>query len=203
MIAAFIVPPEDKKGGENMKDIWAYNPDVCDGEEWRPVAGYEDLYEVSNRGRVRRKEWRIVKPRNHGGEYQRVNLCKDGERKQIFVHRLVAEAFIPNPNGYPIINHKDERPKNNRVENLEWCTFEHNANWGTRNERVSKNSANKAPVIAIDVKTGEKEYFDSIRSAGLAVAGKDVGGSSISEAASGIRKSAYGRFWRYAKEDEP
>ncbi len=182
----------------SRRDIWAYNPDVCDGEVWKPVVGYEGLYEVSNFGRVRKLEYRLMSGHNHKG-YVRVNLTKDGEKKSVFVHRLVAEAFLPNPDSYPIINHKDERPGNNRVDNLEWCDHKHNANWGTNKERISAHSKNKSAVVAVDIETGEEVIYPSVAAAGKALTGKYVGGSSISEAASGKRKTAYGKIWRYVK----
>ena len=186
-----------------MKNIYLYDEEICgDGEIWKPVAGYEGLYEVSNRGRVRRLCWKIVKPRNQNGEYQRIGLSKNGEEKQYLVHRLVAEAFIPNPGGYPIINHKDEIPKNNRVENLEWCDPKHNANWGSRNAKLSAKAKNKRAVVAVDKKTGEEQFFPSITNAVKSLLGKCSGGSSITEAAQGIRKSAYGKYWRYAESED-
>ena len=184
----------------SRRDIWAYNPDICDGDEvWKPVEGYEGLYEVSNLGRVRKIEYRLLKSKSQNGGYQRIGLSKDGKQKQFLVHRLVAEAFIPNPGKLPIINHRDERPWNNRMENLEWCTHKHNANWGTAPQRVSEHSARKSAVISIDPKTGEEVVYPSVSSAGKAITGKSIGGSSISEAASGKRKTAYGKIWKYAR----
>ncbi len=112
-------------------------------EIWRSIKDYEGLYEVSNWGRVRSlgkwcngrngsKCWRngrIVRPRMNNKGYLQVDLCNDGVHKRCLVHRLVAEAFIPNPQGLPIINHKDENPLNNRVENLEWCTYSYNSEY--------------------------------------------------------------------------
>lgn len=114
-------------------------------EEWRDVVGFEGLYQVSNLGRVkgldrlvdtninnvnrRIHKGKLLKPQFNNKGYKRVNLCKNGNKNQAFVHRLVAEAFIPNPNNYPVVNHKDENPKNNCVENLEWCTQKYNMNW--------------------------------------------------------------------------
>ena len=114
-------------------------------EEWRDVVGFEGLYQVSNLGRVkgldrlvdtninnvnrRIHKGKLLKPQFNNKGYKRVNLCKNGNKNFAFVHRLVAEAFIPNPNNYPVVNHKDENPKNNCVENLEWCTQKYNMNW--------------------------------------------------------------------------
>lgn len=103
-------------------------------ETWKEIKGYEGIYEVSNQGRVRSldrhttgKRNRIIKGKvlsqveNFFG-YCIVYLCKDGKQKPTRVHRLVAEAFIPNPENKPVVNHKDGNPKNNIIQNLEWCT---------------------------------------------------------------------------------
>ena len=98
-------------------------------EEWRDIKGFEGLYQVSNWGNVRRiigKKERIVKqsPNNQG--YLRLTLCKNNVKYPKRVHRLVAEAFLPNPDNLPEVNHKDECKTNNRVDNLEWCTAQYN-----------------------------------------------------------------------------
>lgn len=118
-------------------------------EYWKPVVGYEELYQVSNWGRVKSlprngtvKYARILKPGTNRYGYLYVNLCKDGKVKTFTVHRLVAEAFLPNPDNLPCINHKDECKTNNNVDNLEWCTYEYNINYGTRTERMSKSKIN-------------------------------------------------------------
>mgnify|MGYP002679946246 CR=1 FL=1 len=118
------------------------------GEVWKDIKGYEGLYQVSNLGRVRSLnygrsgETKLLKQGTTNG-YKRVFLYKNGKGKNYFVHRLVAMAFIPNPNNLPIINHKDEDSSNNNVNNLEWCTQEYNLNYGTRNERASKSKKGK------------------------------------------------------------
>ncbi len=119
-------------------------------EEWKEIEGYEGLYKVSNTGRVRRIEHEIfgrchgrrileereVTQHNDWHGYKKVHLWKKGKDKPFFVHRLVATAFIDNPNDYPQVNHKDEDKTNNVVTNLEWCTCKYNANYGTKKERV-------------------------------------------------------------------
>ena len=120
-------------------------------EIWKDIEGYEGLYQVSNMGRVKsveRMKWsgkcyykapeRILKPRKNGGGYLVVMLSKNGKVKTCRVHRLVATAFIPNPNNLPQINHIDENKGNNHMENLEWCDSKYNNNYGTHNKRVSE-----------------------------------------------------------------
>lgn len=115
-------------------------------EIWKDVPGYEGFYSVSNFGRVKQlKDNRFGKfidcdkikkltPDKDG--YLRTSLTKDKKEKKFMVHRLVAMTFIPNPYNYPQVNHKDEVKNNNCVDNLEWCTEEYNANYGTRTERI-------------------------------------------------------------------
>ena len=107
-------------------------------ELWTAIEeeGFENLYEVSNLGRVRKiKSGKIMKLYNNGKGYMKVDFMKDGKRVKFYVHRLVAKAFLDNPNGYSIVNHKDENPLNNCADNLEWCTLEYNLNYGTAKER--------------------------------------------------------------------
>src|SRR5688572_8966386 len=106
-------------------------------ENWKDVVGYEGIYLVSDLGRVRSlprevfqpgviKSYpineRILKPGIRSGRYLRVNLFRDGEASGVFVHRLVAIAFLPNPENKRCVNHKDCNPSNNKLDNLEWCT---------------------------------------------------------------------------------
>ena len=110
-------------------------------EIWKPVVGYEGLYEVSNLGRVKSVKFgreRVLKPIKHPNGYLCVNLCKDGKRKNCLVHRLVAQAFIPNPLNLPEINHINEQKTENRASNLQWCDRQYNCNYGTRNTKVAK-----------------------------------------------------------------
>lgn len=106
-----------------------------ENEIWKPIVGYEGLYEVSNTGLVKslgngttHKYVHILKPRKRvdDAKYLRVQLSKNEKKKVYNIHRLVAQAFIPNPKGLPIINHKDEDRTNNNVENLEWCDHHYN-----------------------------------------------------------------------------
>ena len=150
-------------------------------EQWKNIEGYEGLYQVSNEGRIkslhreiiykdgRKKvlEERILHNFISDLGYYHVMLSKDGVPKRYKVHRLVAKAFIPNPENLPVINHKDENPKNNVVENLEWCTQGYNVHYGTMIERGRKKQLNREdkskPLDKIDMTTGE--ILESFKSA--------------------------------------
>ena len=109
-------------------------------EIWKTIEGYEN-YMVSNLGRVKSLRFgkeKILKQTITNQNYCLVGLCKEGKTKTFRVHKLVARAFIPNPQNLPQLNHKDEVKTNNCVDNLEWCTAKYNSNYGTRNERCSK-----------------------------------------------------------------
>lgn len=136
-------------------------------EEWRPIPGFEGYYEVSNIGRIKRlprgKQWpyrlthnNIRKCRINKTGYYCVNLSKDNRVKWVAVHRLVAMAFLPNPLNLPCINHKDESRDNNRVENLEWCTYQYNANYGTARERQKASRRSNPNDYQIRKLVGEK-----------------------------------------------
>ena len=115
-------------------------------EYWKDKKDYEGHYQVSNFGRVKSIKFgkeRILKLRTDKKTgYLHVVLCKDGKTKAFTVHRLVAEAFLPNPHNYPCVNHKDENKQNNNVSNLEWCSTLYNNTYGTRIERVAEKTTN-------------------------------------------------------------
>ena len=129
-------------------------------EIWKDIEGYEGRYQVSNFGNVKSLNYK------HTGEEKIMQSCKDkigylhiklfmnGKPKMYKVHRLVAQAFIPNPNNYPQVNHKDENKTNNHVSNLEFCTPKYNNNYGTHNEKFNcikiaseKYNANQSQII--------------------------------------------------------
>lgn len=104
----------------------------------RDIPGYENLYAVTNDGQVyKKKTGRLTKGSINKYGYYVTSLTKDGISKNYLVHRLVAMAWLPNPDNLPQVNHKDENKENNCVDNLEWCSAEYNTNYGTRNFRAS------------------------------------------------------------------
>lgn len=180
-------------------------------EEWRDIEGYEGLYMISNTGKVKSLEravWtgrgcyhtlpeRILKADKWGGGYYQVTLFKDGKRNRYKVHRLVAQAFIPNPDNLPCINHKDENKKNNCVQNLEWCTYKYNSNYGTNIERrVSKR---RKAVIGTNIATGNILKFPSAPEAERQMG---IAASSICRCCNGKVKSAGGYVWHYVNSEE-
>ena len=131
-------------------------------EEWKNVIGYEGLYEVSNIGNVRnvRRNTLLKLSKNNYG-YIQVYLYKNGIRTGLKVHRLVAEAFLPNPDGLPQVNHKNEDKSDNRVDNLEWCDHKYNINYGHRTENAINTRVKNgyADPNFIGFGLNEKEYI--------------------------------------------
>lgn len=110
-------------------------------EEWADIIGYEGLYQVSNEARVRNQKGEILKQyikRGRSTCYKAVKLYKDGRYKTKYIHRIMAECFIPNPGNLPMINHIDEDGTNNRLDNLEWCTVKYNSNYSNAKKNMSK-----------------------------------------------------------------
>lgn len=163
-------------------------------EEWRPVVGYEGRYEVSSLGRVRRVKIIFPSKKKHG--YMQVSLVdKAGVRRSLRLHRIVAEAFIPNPEGKPQVNHRDENPENNRADNLEWATAAENTNYGGRTERAAAKNGSKTPILQIEPGTFKiiAEYpgqSAAARATGISLA-------SINACLRGKQRRAGGYLWGY------
>ena len=184
---------------------------MTESEIWKDIAGFEGFYKVSDKGRiysVERKDsrgqrcgGRILKPKHSRGGYLMVHLYKNGKMKAKSVHRLVAEAFLPNPNGLPQVNHRDEVKDNNNVGNLEWCDSKYNINYGTLLERSAQAQSKK--VRAVNVKTGEVLTFNSTREAGR----KGYDQSNVAKACKGAYNTGgenlyRGYQWSYEKDEE-
>lgn len=180
-------------------------------EIWKDIPEYEGLYQVSNIGNVKSLNWKNqgyeknlwLKPHKNG--YLQVELAKGGTKKCFVVHRLVAIAFIPNPQGYPQVNHKDENKRNNCAENLEWCNASYNAIYSMKRRGVvlkekrvpqRKNSSHSNQSIIQMTLSGETvKTWENSRTIFLETGMSDW---SISECCRGNRKTAYGYKWQYA-----
>lgn len=113
-------------------------------EKWTEIPNYENKYWVSTFGRLKNKE-KIMKPMVATNGYLIACLWKNNKQKKFVIHRLVAKAFIPNPNNYTEINHIDEDKTNNNINNLEWCNHKYNMNYGNIKEKISKSNKGKKP----------------------------------------------------------
>lgn len=167
-------------------------------EIWKDIEGYEGLYQISNMGRVKSLARRgtrggIIKPAEIKKGYLQYALVKDGILKWYKAHRLVAQAFIPNPNNLPCVNHRDENPHNNYVENLEWCTIKYNNSYGTRIKKIINKLKRKVYQYSLDGLFIQE--WESIRELE-----RQTGflSGSISQVCQGKRKTAYGFKWSYA-----
>ena len=175
------------------------------------IKGYEGLYQISNLGRVKSLERQVIgkynsirtlkefimKPNIIKKGYLRIHLCKNGKMKHFLVHQLVAYHFIPNPNNYHCVNHKDEDKQNNCVDNLEWCDIEYNNNYGTRNERLSvaftNNPKRSKPIIQLDKEGNIINEYPSINEAER----NGFSHSKIIDCCKGKRKTHKGFIWKY------
>lgn len=171
---------------------------------WEVIEDYPN-YSISNTGIVKRNAYtridslgrktnvkeKILKLQTDKYGYYRVTLVKDRKNHFLTLHRLLATTFIPNPNNLPVINHKNENPKDNRLENLEWCTIAYNNNYGGRQKRVSITQGKKI----IGFNDNITMTFNSAREAGKTLG---VSPANISGCANGKYKQAYGFIWRWA-----
>lgn len=157
-------------------------------EVWKNIEGFESIYQVSTLGRVKNvRTNRILSESLHRDGYLKVNLYKNS-RITVLIHRLVATAFIPNPNNLPQVNHKDENKANNTIENLEWCDAKYNINYGSRNRRLAKSQSKE--VICLETGVTYPSATEIQRLLGF-------GQGNISQCCHGKRKTCGGYHWRY------
>lgn len=165
-------------------------------EIWKDIEGYEGLYQISSKGRVKslgngssgNSKEKILKSNKNEYGYLRVNLWKEGKRENHKIHRLVATAFLPNPNNLLEINHKDEDKTNNKVDNLEWCNRKYNTNYGTRNKRISK------PILQFTI---NGEFIRKWNSATQVERELGINQGNITSCCKGRQKTAGNFRWCY------
>ena len=180
-------------------------------EQWKPVKGFEGWYEISDLGNIRSidrvidhkrdKTWdkpkvqinkgKMLTPQKNNKGYSYIMLYRNSKHYKRYIHRLVAEAFLPEPlKSYRVVNHIDGNPQNNAVGNLEWCTQKQNMNHAFDNGFVKT----RKRVRSTDIKTGEtREYY------GISIAGRELGVShtGIVHCLTGKSKICHGCTWEY------
>lgn len=162
-------------------------------EIWKTIEEYPN-YKVSNLGRVINiKKNKLMTITKHG-RYYFVKLSKDNKAKEQRVHRLVAKAFIPNPNNYDCVNHIDENPENNCVSNLEWCNHQYNNTFGTRIERQKHKI--EIPILQCDLQGNIISEFSSINEAASSL---NILACNISNCLNGRQKTTPRNLytWKY------
>ena len=174
-------------------------------EVWKDINEFEGYYQVSNLGSIkslfryvkvkngfRSVPEKILTPKIDKDGYLRVVLQKDVKSRHFAVHRFVADAFVEIPNNLPHFNHKNENKKDNRMENLEWCTEQYNCNYGNRNKKLSE-SKHKA-INQYSLKGVLIREWES----GVCIE-KETGFNrkNISACCRGVRKTAYGYIWKF------
>ena len=185
-------------------------------EEWKDILNYEGMYQVSNLGKVRsldrirrngvndsdiciQKGQMLKQAKQKASGYMFVSLSKNGITKGFTVHRLVAQAFIPNPNRYGCVNHKDENRQNNRVDNLEWCTYKYNNNYGTKIQRYKQTMRSNCgrKINQYDLEGNFIRKWDSVIEAEEYL-NKKRASVGICSCCKGKLKKSYGYRWEYA-----
>lgn len=180
-------------------------------EIWKPIKNYENVYEISNFGNVRSLDRQktlingtikvikgkiLKKQRSRGKEYYSVGLYDNNGKQHVYqIHRLVAQAFVPNPNNFTIVNHLDENKQNNHVDNLEWTTIENNNQYSYNKHPERKN------VIEILQYTLEGDFVKKWNSIKEAAEYLNTKQGNISECLRGNSKSSSGYIWKYYYDD--
>ena len=169
-------------------------------ETWKPIKDYEGLYEVSDLGNVRNANTkRILKGGLKGHGYLGVSLYDaDGNERQIYIHRLVAQAFCDNPNNKKTVNHINENKKDNRAMNLEWMSIQENLAYGTRMQKVIKKKINGYGSKKVSKYTLDEQFIKTYPSIAQAARENNCAGSNIRNAISGKYAQCAGYVWRYA-----
>lgn len=183
-------------------------------EIWRDIKGFEGYYQISNLGNIKGLDRKVKSSKSKSGfrlvkskpiathidkyGYVSVRLRKEGKTKAFTIHRLVAIAFIPNPNNYPSINHIDENKLNNNVQNLEWCTVRYNNLYNNRQKKINKKlqltNKNSKAVLQYTLNGKLLKEFISIKDAARKTG---INRKSISDCCRGILKIGNGFVWKF------
>jgi hypothetical protein len=167
-------------------------------EIWKPIKGYESLYEISNRGTIRKINNKKLKmPHKHRMGYLKVMLYSNGKEKSFYLHRLIAKAFIPNPKNYPCVNHINGTKNDNSINNLEWCTRSQNTQhaYNTGLIKSGKNHVQSKALVVTDKNGNDVKILygnNQWKAFGLDQA-------SVIKCLKGIRKQHKGYTFRYLK----
>lgn len=155
---------------------------------WKTIKDFPN-YEVSDSGQVRIKETKVIRKNQlQKTGYEAILLSKDGRRKLCTIHRLVAEAFLENPDNLPVVNHKDENKLNNHVDNLEWCTHKYNVHYSNSQQKAIE--AHKKKIICLEL----NKVYDSCTEAALEL---KIPKPSISKVLRGQRNHTHGYHFEY------
>lgn len=192
--------------GEYVYGEDLYFGDEYNDERWKPIVGFPG-YWVSNFGRIHGHQNKILNQILNKDGYYKVTLCVNGIHVDKRVNRLVAEAFLPNPNNLPIVMHLDNDRTNNYVDNLSWGTYSENNKYmytcdrhpGSLTEEIREKALEKTrkPVLSINVKNGERKYFISQHDAARSL---NVSQQHIWGVLNGYRKTTGGYKFEYATE---
>lgn len=170
-------------------------------EVWKDIPSYEGLYQASNLGRIKsfaRNSTRggVLKQVDRGVGYYKVTLCKGGKTKQFNVHSIIAAVFLPNPNNYKYVDHIDENRKNNRIDNLQWCTAKQNLYFrdGVYRRAITRRGKDKRVISQYSLAGKKIKEFKTLHEAAKAVNGQ---AQNIWKVVKGKRLNAYGFNWRY------
>ena len=167
-------------------------------EIYKDIQGYEGKYQISNLGNVYSLITnKILKPRLTLDGYYQVDLCKNGVKKHLYIHRLVAQSFLDNPKNYKIVNHKDENSMNNIVSNLEWCNSTYNNNYGNCKRKISE--ANSIKINQYDMDGNFIKQWLGINNIERCL---KINKGNICMCCKGKRNNAGGYKWKYTHELE-